>query len=249
MTIYEPKGRALEYSFLAINHYLGCSHGCRYCYASKMMKRFGRDFDNPSYSSNFIKRLKSDSMKYQNTNKLVLLSFTTDPYQQIDVEFSLTREVIKILTSNSISFQILTKGGTRAIKDFDLYGKNDAFATTLTFLDKEQSLYYEPSAAVPEDRISAIVCAKSKNINTWVSLEPVIDPLQSLDIIKETHSFVDLYKIGKLNHVSSNINWRDFGIKAIELCNKYNKKYYIKHDLSLSLYGIKYTNTDTRIIV
>ena len=32
--IYEPKGKAREYSPLALNLYLECQHGCKYCYAN-----------------------------------------------------------------------------------------------------------------------------------------------------------------------------------------------------------------------
>lgn len=35
--IYEPKGAAKEYSELAVNLYLGCNHGCKYCFAPRCM--------------------------------------------------------------------------------------------------------------------------------------------------------------------------------------------------------------------
>lgn len=35
--IYEPKGRAREYAPLACNLYMGCTHGCKYCYAPACM--------------------------------------------------------------------------------------------------------------------------------------------------------------------------------------------------------------------
>lgn len=37
--IYEPKGRANEYSPYACNLYIGCSHRCRYCYAPHALQR------------------------------------------------------------------------------------------------------------------------------------------------------------------------------------------------------------------
>jgi DNA repair photolyase len=39
--VYEPRGRAREYSGLACNLYRGCTHGCRYCYAPACMRTTG----------------------------------------------------------------------------------------------------------------------------------------------------------------------------------------------------------------
>ncbi len=35
--VYEPRGRAREYSPLALNLYRGCSSRCVYCYASDVL--------------------------------------------------------------------------------------------------------------------------------------------------------------------------------------------------------------------
>ena len=39
--IYRPSGAAQEYAPFAANLYLGCSHGCAYCYAARMAVHFG----------------------------------------------------------------------------------------------------------------------------------------------------------------------------------------------------------------
>ena len=209
--IYEPKGRALEYSLLAVNHYRGCAHGCTYCYARNILKKSGIDFDCPRLpAEDFIKKLKRSALKYANTDNRCLLSFTTDPYQPLDDKYNFTREVLSILKLNNIPFQVLTKGGKRATKDFDLYGKYDAFATTMTFLDPGESQRYEPNAALPASRIEAIDEAHRRGIETWVSLEPVIEPSQSLKIIEICHPIVSLFKIGILNHVANKTDWRKF---------------------------------------
>lgn len=245
--IYEPKGRAAEYSLLACNLYCGCCHGCTYCYAPRTIfvtRNTFTKFTKPR--RNIIERLQEDAPEFTNTDKRVLLCFTSDPYQPEEIEQKITRKALMILREFDIPFQILTKGGVRAVRDFDLYGPNDAFATTLTFLDAGLSEKYEPSAPVPGFRILAIKQAKERGIQTWVSLEPVINATQSLTVIERTNDLVDFYKIGKLNYQPSDIDWRKFGIEAIELCEMYEKPYYIKDDLAKYLDGIKYKNTDTR---
>ena len=245
--IYEPKGRALEYSLLACNHYTGCGHRCGYCYAAKMSVRYGRDFSKVSAKKDVIKLLSKEGPKYSGTDKRVLLSFMSDPYPEIDRHERLTRKVIEIFKLLDIPFQVLTKGGMRAVRDFDMYRPGDAFATTLTYLlDDGKTLEVEPGAPLPSDRIEAIRTAHEREIETWVSLEPVLDPDESLAIIKETHSIVDLFKIGKLNHVSNDTDWRGFGTAAIELCEKYSKQYYVKDDLAAFIKDVEYRNTDTR---
>ena len=246
--IYRPAGRAAEYSHLAINHYVGCIHGCKYCYVPAVTRN-GEFFTKQSVRKDVISQLRREAPKIAGTSERVLLCFSCDPYQPVDTKERITREVLKILQANDIPFQILTKGGMRAFRDFDLYGIHDAFATTLTVLDDDQSLELEPKAASPYDRILAIETAKQKGIQTWVSLEPVIDPEQSLEIIRQTHDIVDHYKIGKMNHFDSGISenaWRNFGINAIELCREYETNYYIKKDLAKYLDGISFCSVDTR---
>ena len=70
------------------------------------------------------------------------------------------------------------------------------------------------------------------NIKTWVSFEPVIDVNQTLHLLDLTHSFVDEYQVGKLNHFSyKNTNWRQFAIQIIDKLKFYNKEFYVKKDL------------------
>jgi len=245
--IYRPRGRAAEYSHLAINHYVGCSHGCVYCYVPAITKNY--EFHVKQFvRKDVLYRLRREAPNYAGTNERVLLSFACDPYQPLDDTEQITRRVIEILRENDIPFQILTKGGTRACRDFELYGPHDVFAATLTFLNESNSRKWEPHAAIPRSRILALEMAKQKGIETWVSLEPVIDPYQSLKIIRQTHQLVDHFKIGKWNYDerARDINWRYFGIKAIELCRDCETDYYIKEDLAMYLDGIHFHNVDKR---
>lgn len=48
-----------------------------------------------------------------------------------------------------------------AAKDFDLYGESDWFGVTLTFDNPDDSKRYEPGASSPNDRIKALIEAKT----------------------------------------------------------------------------------------
>jgi DNA repair photolyase len=234
--IYEPKGKAREYAPLACNVYSGCDHACIYCYAPSTLHRHRDSFAKPSdRPGNFLETLKKDASKMpaDSRSNSVLLSFTCDPYQKFDVLRGTTRRVIKILHEAGFSVTILTKGGARALRDIDLLTPRDAFATTLTTLDDRESLTWEPGAALPHDRIDAIRTFHERGIPTWVSLEPVIDPVQAQEIIRQTSSFVDLFKVGKLNYhpLANEIDWSAFAKQTVALLDSLGKDYYIKQDL------------------
>jgi DNA repair photolyase len=235
MIIYEPAGRAREYSALAANLYSGCEHGCVYCYAPSALRRDKEQFHaHPCPRKNVLAQLEKDCIKLKGTNPPpVLFSFTTDPYQPIECEYGITRCGIKLLHQYGLNVEILTKGGMRAARDFDLLNDGDAFATTLTFINNADSLKWEPKAALPADRIRAMQLAHEKGIQVWASLEPVIDPEQTLKLIMLTHNFVDLFKVGKLNYHprAREIDWHNFGWQAKKLLEELKCAYYLKDDL------------------
>ncbi len=236
--IYEPKGRAREYAALAANLYRGCAHGCLYCYSPLATRRDRLEFHrNVTVRPDALKDLECDALEMRGSGNRILLSFTTDAYQPLEVEQGITRQAIQILHRYGLFVEILTKGGSRARRDFDLLGPGDAFATSLTLLDPAQSRQWEPEAAEPADRIETIRYAHDLGIETWASLEPVIDPAQSLELIRLTHPFIDLFKVGRLNYhpLGNRIDWNAFGHAAQELLEALGKSYYLKFDLRAAM--------------
>lgn len=237
--IYEPRTRAREYCDLAINIFNGCNHGCSYCYAKKMHDRYkpNEDFADIKVREGIVEATKQQLASGKYKGKKIMLCFMCDPYPA-DIDTTATREIIMAIKEAGANFTVLTKGGMRAIRDFDLYKPGDSFGSTLTMMPfTRYTEYWEPHAAEPMDRFQAIQIAHGKGIKTWLSLEPVIYPEDTLEIIKWTHGFVDLYKVGTINYDSrkKEIDWKDFGHKAIELLEHYGKEYYIKEDLKAYL--------------
>lgn len=235
--IYEPAGRAREYAPLAANLYSGCSHGCIYCYAPLALKRRREAFhSSPGPRKGVLEALEKDARRLaaRGERRPILMSFTSDPYQPCEAEFGLTRAGLEILARHGLRVTVLTKGGTRALRDLDLLARpGNALAATLTTLDPEESLRWEPEAALPADRIQALAEAKRAGLHTWVSLEPVLDPAWALEIIRATREVVDLYKVGRLNYHprARRIDWAGFRDQAVTLLERLGKDYYIKADL------------------
>ena len=233
--IYAPRGQAAEYAPLATNPYRGCGHKCAYCYVPKVLRIDRKEFDSGATNrAKYIKALTRDAEKYlaAGITEQVMLSFTTDPYHPGDT--SITRQTIQILQSHGMAVCTLTKGGTRAVRDIDLFRKDmDAFACTLTTLDDAFSMKWERGAALPGDRIEALKKFHNLGIFTWVSLEPTLDTESSKQIIEHTHEYVDLYKIGRANYLpmTKTTDWERYTHDMIEIVDKLGITAYFKKDL------------------
>lgn len=233
--IYAPKGQAGEYAPLATNPYRGCGHGCAYCYVPRVIKIDRKEFDAGAQPrANFLSELTKDAAKYKaaGITEQVMLSFTTDPYPP--QHHTLTRDVLAVLRDYGLGFCTLTKGGKRALRDINLFRPDrDAFASTLTSLDPTFSRKWERGAAEPADRIATLRAFHDAGIFTWVSLEPTIDVDASMAIVRATHHFVSLYKVGRVNYLpmTKTTDWRDYTLRMLDLLNQVGAKHYIKKDL------------------
>jgi hypothetical protein len=121
-----------------------------------------------------------------------------------------------------------------ACRDLDMLTPGrDEVAATLTFWNSADSLKWEPGAALPTDRIELLRRAHAQGLRTWASMEPVIDPAQSLDLIRRTAGLVDLYKLGAWNYDprANAIDWPAYFRQATTLIEAQGAKWIAKTDL------------------
>ncbi len=233
--IYETKGRAREFNELALNLYSGCGHGCIYCYGADVTHQGKSEFKNNPQPRMSLYDIGRSATEYagQGEKRSILLCFVTDPYQPLDVEMKLTRNAIRILKQHGLRVTVLTKGGQRSTRDFDLLGPEDAYATTLTLTSTRDSLYWEPAAAPPWERIEALKIAHAHGIGTWVSFEPVIYPRETFKLLDMTTEFVGHYKVGTMNYhpQGRTVDWRQFGWNIKRALDAAGAKYYFKRGL------------------
>ncbi len=226
-----------------MNYITGCDHGCVYCYVPQMMKRFRKGYVHSEVymkeEKKLLPEIKASCKKHAWSEQQVFLSFLTDPYSHFNKETELTRRVLEMLLEHRIPVSILSKGGFNVLQDVDVikrFGDNIQVGGSLTFTSEKDSRKWEKNGALPQERFETLKILHEEGVKTWASMEPVIYPEQSLEIMELTAGYVDAYKIGKLNHYprhEEQFDWPTFLNQAIALMRKHDKPFYIKNDLSL----------------
>lgn len=257
--IYEPRGKAREYSPLALNLYMGCTHRCKYCYAPSCIQKSRENyFKVPEPRKNVLENLEKQ-LKKEIPKEQVLLSFVGDVYCETSDDNKLTRKVLETLLFYKVPVAILTKGGKRCLKDMDIFqkfGDHIMIGATLTFDNDKDSLEWEEGASTPKERLETLKTLYENGIRTFASFEPVIYPDQSINLIKQSIDFIDVYKIGKINNykgIDKTIDWTDFLIKCVDILRPAGKEFYIKHDLrraapSIRLYGNEVLSDEHNVV-
>lgn len=237
--IYTPKGRAREYSPKALNVYLSCTHRCEYCYAPGCRHQTREQyFAKPNPRKDIAEKLWME-LDINSPKEQVLMSFIGDVYCETHDDNRATRGCLEALYAHSVPVAILTKGGYRCLKDLDMFerfGEHIMVGTTLTFDNISDSTAWEGGAANPYERLDTLRQLHGSGVRTFASFEPVIDPEQSLNLMRLTAEAgcVDVYKVGKLNNykgLDKEIDWTDFLERAVRILRLAGKDFYVKQDL------------------
>lgn len=247
--IYQPTGKAAEYSPWACNFYTGCSNDCEYCYCKRGVMshvwstepRLKKCFKDEGVALNQFER-ELIINKIQLQRKGLLFSFTTDPL--LPNTKDLTLIATEIAVRYGVPVKILTKRAdfiddvVSMNRESPIFENNKAaiaFGFTLTGFDDK-----EPGASTNQERIEAMRKLHDMGFKTFASIEPIIDPEISLDIVNATKDVCDLFKVGIMSGRKIGYNWvkmRRLMDRLVEM-SRQGKKIYLK-DSFLSHLGIK----------
>lgn len=217
-----------------LNPYIGCPHGCAYCYA-RFMCRYRKEKEKwgefvdvkvniPEILKGQIKHLKPG---------VVMVSSVTDAYQTIEGKYQITRRCLKTLAEYGFQIGLLTKSPliTRDIdilKKFDNSTHQPGF--TITCLDERDAKNFENNAPSVKSRLEALEKLNKAGISTFVFIGPFIPGISDKNLdelfkrLKEAR--VKTILIDKLNLKCG--NWPE--IKKVldkhypELAENYRKK-------------------------
>lgn len=249
--IYTPKGAALEYGRVGCNFYTGCYHDCGYCYLKRgapskvlggtevKLKKCFKDEDHAWDVLCQEGKRHIDTLRQTG----IFFSFTTDP--MIPETINLTMWALEWCIAHGIPAKTLTKNAQWVEapgmgKLFNLIKDEKAdirFGFTLTGRDD-----MEPNASTNEARIEAMAKLKKFGLQTWASIEPVIDWSSSIRMVEHSLFYCDHYKIGLRSGVGKDY-YTDIamGFKTIEMVNmivESGSTVYLKESLRKRLSAI-----------
>jgi DNA repair photolyase len=184
----------------ALNPYVGCGHGCIYCYA-KFMKRFTGHTENwgdfvdvkinaPELLTREVKKKKAGR---------VWISGVCDPYQPLEKRYMITMKCLSILVENGWPFTIQTKSPL-VLRDIEILKRaSDAeVGFTITTADEKIRRIFEPGAPPGKKRIEALAELHSAGIRTFAMIAPVLPGAEGL--VAQLKGRVDNVIIDRLNY-------------------------------------------------
>ena len=188
----------LPASDYVINPYVGCPHGCRYCYAC-FMKRFT---NHSEAWGNFIdiKRCDKSISKKKLQGKSVFLSSVTDCYNPFEEKYENTRKILKQLISIDCELNISTKSQL-ILRDIDLLKqcKNLKVSVSVNTLDEQFKSDMDRASSIGK-RLETIETLHENGIYTVLFMSPIFPGITEYkEIIVKTHRFVDEYWFENLN--------------------------------------------------
>ena len=167
----------------SVNAYRGCEHGCVYCFARPTHAYHdlspGLDFETKLFAKPEAARLlRATLAKKGYVPKPIAMGTNTDPYQPIEHDYRITRQILELCFEVRHPVTITTKSD-RVLADADLLeamarANLVAVAISVTSLDPVLSGKLEPRCASPTKRLAALGKLAGLGVPVHCSISPII---------------------------------------------------------------------------
>jgi len=197
-----------------INPFVGCQHGCSYCYA-RFMKRF-TGHKEPWGDFVDVKINAPDLLSKENKaeeGRTVWVSGFCDPYQPLEVKYKLTRQCLEILTRNDWPVFLQTRS-PMVVRDMDIFkkSKNIEVGLSITTANDNIRKIFEPCAPPIQERLSAIETLHQNGIRTYVMIAPILPEAENLIPVltgKVDYIILDRMNYSHANRIYERYGWKD----------------------------------------
>lgn len=177
----------------SINPYLGCEHGCIYCYARPSHAYWGLspgiDFESKIFvKSNISSILEQELRRPSYQPATIALGSNTDAFQPLDRKFGLSRQILATLLKAKHPVAMVTKSAL-ILRDLDLLSelaKQDLVSVfvSITTLDENLARVMEPRAAAPQMRLRVLHSLVEAGVPCGVMVAPIIPALNDSELEK-----------------------------------------------------------------
>ncbi|EDQ32086.1 DNA repair photolyase [Hoeflea phototrophica DFL-43] len=175
----------------SINPYRGCEHGCVYCFArpshAYMGLSAGVDFEAKLFAKPDAPRLLERELSRPGYKvQPIAIGTNTDPYQPIERQWRIMRQLLEVLEAAGHPVGIVTKSAL-VTRDIDILSRMASrglarVALSVTTLDRKLSRTMEPRASTPEKRLEAMRALSDAGVPVSVMAAPVIPGLNDHEI-------------------------------------------------------------------
>ena len=242
----------LPASDYVINPYVGCTHGCKYCYASFMKRFTGHDEKWGEFIDIKSCNKKIDLKKISGKN--VFLSSVTDCYNELEEKYCITRNILEQLQYSDCNLSISTKSKL-ILRDIDILKKikNLTVSLSINTLDEKFRSDMDNASSINE-RLETLRKLHENGIYTILFMSPIFPYITEWkEIIEISKDFVDEYWFENLNlrgsykkeileYIKTNYSklydsyveiyvknkdeyWRNLAIEIEKYCDENNIKY------------------------
>jgi DNA repair photolyase len=171
----KPKGFMEGYDY-TINPYTGCAFGCAYCYAAAFApadhaaETWGRWVVVKQNALDLLKRSRRDLH-----GKSIYISSVTDPYQPVEKQLELTRDILRELIHHQPRLVIQTRSPLVA-RDIDLLKQFEVAQVNMTVTTDSEEVRkaFEPGCPANHQRLEAIAKVQAAGIQSCVTMTPLL---------------------------------------------------------------------------
>ncbi|HAA34247.1 MAG TPA: radical SAM protein [Firmicutes bacterium] len=196
-----------------INPYVGCQHGCSYCYA-RFMKRFT---GHKEPWGEFVDvKINAADLLYGEIRKKkrgrVWVSGVCDPYQPLEARYKLTRQCLEILAQNNWPVTIQTRSPL-VLRDIDILKEMQDLEAGLSVTTADDAIrkIFEPNAPPISDRINALDELHKAGIKTYAMVAPMLPGAEKLaDLFKGK---IDYLLLDRMNYHYADWVYRKYGLE------------------------------------
>jgi DNA repair photolyase len=215
------KSKVFDY---AVNPYVGCGHGCTYCYARFMKRYTGHkeewgEFVDAKINAPSLLRLEIEKKRVGR----IWISGTCDPYQPLEKKYELTRKCLEVLSGHAWPVTVQTKSPL-VVRDGELLRGINGVEVGFSVATASESIRrtFEPNSPPINERIEALEKLRVSGIRTFAMIAPLLP--RAGELPERLSGKVDYVLIDRMNYHYADWVYRKFNLEHARTNSFFNSE-------------------------